>query len=124
MSRGRTDVHGHAQPIQRTIDVGLERRLQVEAGERGHDSSDLGKRHLVRRDTKLERGIGEVLLDGAVHGQRRLLGSERHLRQVHRIVSHRDHAGKRVQPDLRLRPAKRHVRDSDRVVHRLVLEAE
>ena len=64
------------------------------------------------------------MLHGAVERQRRLRGAQGQLVDKQRVVLDRDAARQRVERERRLGSPKGHVRDLDRIAHRLVLERE
>ena len=120
----RPHVHVHAEPIERSVQLDLERRLQVHAGKRRHEPRDFRNRQLVGRDLQVQVRLRQVVLHGAIDRQRRFGRPERQLLDVHRVVVHRHAARQRVQRDRRLRAAERHMRDFNRVPNGLVLERQ
>ena len=120
----RLHVHLDLERVERAICLHVERRLQLDPGEGRHQPRDLGQREFVRRDLQVVNRRRQILLHGAVHRQRAFRRPQRQLLYKHCVVFHGDAARQRVHRECGLGAAERHLRNLDRVAHRLVLERQ
>ena len=120
----RAHIHVDLELIERSIQFEIERRLQTSAAQGRNEARQLRQRELVRRDLHVDDGRRQILLNGAINRQRAFRRTERDLLHKYGVVANRHAAGERVEGNLRVRPAERHLGDVDRVPNRRVMERE